>query len=214
MADDIPPLVERYQRLVSEFLNLSPCGYGRNPIGSDGVDTKLFLAFFATNQDLLLQFLKDIRLVRFQMMCSKCGSSMTWVSCPHRPDGYIWRCRKGPRTSRCSHVTSIRHGSWFHRSYLSLSEVLLLTYDIMRRIPIAVLRLEYRFSSKTVSDWTMFCREAMLIYMRQHSSNMHFLVNRLKHTIWQPEGSISSRYPFPKTMPFCDQYVVSMQIVA
>jgi hypothetical protein len=86
-----------------------PCGYGRNPIGSDGVVTKFFLAFLATNQDLL-QFLKDIRPIRSQMMRSKCGSSMTWVSCPHRPDGYVWLCRKGPRTSRCSRVTSIRHG--------------------------------------------------------------------------------------------------------
>jgi hypothetical protein len=50
----------------------------------------------------------------------------------------------------------------------------------VRRIPTAVIRLAYHFSSKTVSDRTMFCREAMLVYMRQHSQRMKDPAQSLK----------------------------------
>jgi len=41
-----------------------------------------------------------------------------------------------------------------------------------------------------------------------------FLDNTFKYAIYSSESSIFSWYPFPKTMLFSDQYVVSMQMLA
>jgi hypothetical protein len=43
---------------------------------------------------------------------------------------------------------------------------------------------------------------------------MCFLVKRFEYTICYSECHIFSRYTFPETMLFWDQYVVSMQMLA
>jgi hypothetical protein len=42
---------------------------------------------------------------------------------------------------------------------------LYLTYNIVRRFPAHLIQQEYVFSSTTVTDWGMYCRETMLVYM-------------------------------------------------
>jgi len=48
----------------------------------------------------------------------------------------------------------------------------------------------------------------------ENSSNKHFSFNRFEYTFCHSEGSIFNWYPFPKTVPFCDQYVVSFHVLA
>jgi hypothetical protein len=47
-----------------------------------------------------------------------------------------------------------------------------------------------------------------LCQITENSSNIQF------STICQSEGSIFSRHPFTETILFCDQYVLSMQLMA
>jgi transposase-like protein len=61
--------------------------------------------------------------------------------------------------------TSIRHGSWFQQSKLTLLQILVLTYEILRREPANQIENEYSFSKRTIADWGMFCREAMLTFL-------------------------------------------------
>ena len=44
-------------------------------------------------------------------------------------------------------------------------EVLLLTYDIVRRVPAHTTKQENQFVSATITEWTKLCREVMLDYL-------------------------------------------------
>ena len=57
-------------------------------------------------------------------------------------------------------------------SHLTFLEILLLTYDIVRREPAHQIRQEHRFSTHTVADWGMFCRETMLVFMEGYSEKI------------------------------------------
>jgi transposase-like protein len=59
----------------------------------------------------------------------------------------------------------MRHKSWFQQSNLTLQEIMLLTYDIVCRVPATQIEHEYSFSSHTVADWGMLCRETMLVFL-------------------------------------------------
>jgi hypothetical protein len=41
-----------------------------------------------------------------------------------------------------------------------------LTYDIVCRVPVHIIRKEHRFCSDTIAAWGLFCRETMLVYMK------------------------------------------------
>jgi hypothetical protein len=62
-------------------------------------------------------------------------------------------------------MASIRRGSWFRQSKLTLLEILLITYDIVYREPAHRIHYEYGIASQTVGDWGMFCREAVLVFL-------------------------------------------------
>jgi len=58
----------------------------------------------------------------------------------------------------------LRNGSWFQQSNLTLLETILLTYGIVYREQAHQLQSEYRFSSHTLADWGMFCKDIMLVF--------------------------------------------------
>ena len=166
MADQISEIIAIYQRRLMDRQFSPAMSYGRLSFGREGVVTKLFLTFLFCDKEMSLQFLKDVGLIRTKMTCSSCGSNMTWSSDGHRKDGYRWRCRKRTSSFMCSVSASIRHGSWFRQCNLTLMEVMFLTYDIVRRVPAHSIHLEHQFGSGTIADWGLYCREAMLVYVK------------------------------------------------
>ena len=44
-------------------------------------------------------------------------------------------------------------------------EVLLLTYDIVRRVPVHTIQQEHQFGSATITEWAKLYREVMLDYV-------------------------------------------------
>ena len=89
---------------------------------------------------------------------------MTWSVDRSIPEGFSWRCRRKVSGVQCSESKSIKHGSRFQQSNLAFQEILLISYDIVRREPAHQIQ-EYRLTSGTVTDWRLFCREAMLVFM-------------------------------------------------
>jgi hypothetical protein len=81
-------------------------------------------------------------------------------------------CRKVPHGCRCNGSRSIRHSTWVSRSHLILLEVLILTYHIVRSLPAASIAIELQVDPTTVTDWTKFCREAMLEYVSASSQKL------------------------------------------
>jgi len=78
--------------------------------------------------------------------------------------GFRWRCRRKVAGVKCSKSKSIKTGTWFRQSNLTFRELLLITY-IVRRETARFTKEKYSLSSNTVADWSMFCRENMLVFM-------------------------------------------------
>jgi hypothetical protein len=65
----------------------------------------------------------------------------------------------------CRATASIKHGSWFQKSKLTFLEILLITYDIVCREPAHRIQNELSLGKQTVTDWGMFRRETMLVFL-------------------------------------------------
>ena len=81
---------------------------------------------------------------------------MTWHVDPIALEHFRWLYRRRGAGIRCSGSRSIRHGSWFQGSHLTLHEVIYLTYDTLRREPAKQIQREHQFSDHTIADWGMF----------------------------------------------------------
>ena len=90
---------------------------------------------------------------------------MTWSADSSLPEGFRWRCHRRVAAVRCNHSASIKLGSWFQQSNFTLQEILLITYDIVRREQANRIQTEYHLSAHTVTDWGMSCKEAMLVFL-------------------------------------------------
>jgi hypothetical protein len=65
---------------------------------------------------------------------------------------FISDVKGGLLGARCNQSASIRHGSWFQQSKLTLQEIILLTYIVCRE-PATNIQKEYRFSWHTIAHW-------------------------------------------------------------
>lgn len=68
-------------------------------------------------------------------------------------DKFTWRCKK------CKSRKSIRVGTWFERSHLSLSKVSQVTFFWCDRQRHEIVRREVDVSEHTIVDWFNFCRD-------------------------------------------------------
>jgi hypothetical protein len=107
--------------------------------------------------------LKKVGLLRIMMLCNNCGREMTWCPVSSVNEGVLWRWHKRVSGITCNQSASIRQGSWFQDSKLTIQEIPLITYDIVYCEPAHKIRSEYRFSDHSTADWGMFVRETMLL---------------------------------------------------
>jgi hypothetical protein len=87
-------IVAEYQermRAIMPFIHEG--SYDRQFMREDAGPNKEFLTFFFCNNDLAIQFLKDVSLLRSKVQCNTCGRDMTWCASADN-NRYRWRCRK------------------------------------------------------------------------------------------------------------------------
>ena len=72
--------------------------------------------------------LKEEKLLARNRICDICHSGMMFPDCSDRSDGYVWECRRQIGRKRHRTEKSIREGSWFEHSNLSIEEVVKFTY--------------------------------------------------------------------------------------
>jgi len=165
MVAQIKDIVAKYEECVRSMENVPRCSYGHRMLRSDGGPNRSFFFYLFTDKAMAIEFLKEIGLLRRTMQCDSCGRDMTWSVRSNLNDGFISRCQRRVAGAACDRYTSIRHRSWFHLSNLTLHEIMLLTYDIVCREPAHQIQNECCFSGHTVTDWGMFCRETMLVFL-------------------------------------------------
>ena len=120
-------MIQRMEQVVAEsedrlrkMQSLPRFSYGRDLVRKDGATNRIFLTHLFGHRELAIQFLEDVGLIRCKLQCSICERDMTWSANTHRAEGCSWRSRKRVGGVRCRGTASIRHGSRFQLSNLTL----------------------------------------------------------------------------------------------
>ena len=85
-------------------------------------------------------------------MCSVCEDQMKLVRCNDRSDEFKWECRRQINNKRHKVENSIRSGSWFAKSNMTLEEILQFTYWWCQDLDQAQIRHELGLNSNTGVD--------------------------------------------------------------
>ena len=133
MVQQMQELVAQYEERLREMQLIPRLSYGRRLLRRDGAPNRTFLTSLFIRHELAIEFLKDVGLIPSKVQCNICQRDMLWTAYPDRSGGFRWRCRKSVARVRCRGTASIRHGSWFRLSNLTLLEIIAITYDILRR---------------------------------------------------------------------------------
>ena len=94
----------------------------------------------------------------FSIYCVRCfeGRLTLKNDSSYGRDDFIWRCTK----KECGYKVSVRAGSWFENSHLTLKEFVKLTYYWVHKTRQETARRWVRINcEETVVDWYNFCRE-------------------------------------------------------
>jgi hypothetical protein len=156
MVDNISIIYTQYKERLRAMYKLARFSQGHRMVRSDGAPNRAFFHNLFNDHSMATEFLKDIGLIRRTMQCDSCGQDMKWSERQDINDGVQWRCQRRVAGARCNWSASIRHGSWFQHSRLTLEVIILLTYDIVCREQVVKIQMEYCFSEHTVAAWGMF----------------------------------------------------------
>ena len=94
-------------------------------------------------------------LLATNMVCAKCGNQMEEKEYDRVADKVTWRCP----LQQCRTITSIHHGSFFERSYLTLKTLIDFLYYWSIELPDVKIQYQLEVDEKTVTDWTNMIRE-------------------------------------------------------
>ena len=82
------------------------------------------LKYVLKDRQSTLEWCFENRLLPKQKQCEQCERAMTLSKCIKTSDKLRWRCQKNDHTLE----KSVREGTWFEKSNLTIEEVIELTY--------------------------------------------------------------------------------------
>lgn len=124
------------------------------------------------SKEVTINWLMEQKLIASKQECERCGNDMVLVKCEDRSDGFRWECRKQVSGRRHKFTVSIRKGSWFEESNLTIEEVLKYTYWWTQGLDQCQIRRQLRMSPNTAVDWDSFCRETCEVTMLDKSEKI------------------------------------------
>jgi transposase-like protein len=128
---------------------------------------KLFeLRELLSSPSATIAYLRRIRLLAPSVKCPKCGAHMS-ESKHACADGFRWRCNK----RECRVTLSIRNGSFFAGSHLSLADQMLFVHLWCRGYSSSLIEADFNFSHVTIGDWSRFCRDICLWHIETDLDN-------------------------------------------
>ncbi|KFM62518.1 hypothetical protein X975_17148, partial [Stegodyphus mimosarum] len=101
-------------------------------------------------------------LIGTYFVCCKCGENMRLCERKGSMDGFEWRCRKQGKVNAHDVRRSVRKGSWFSHSHLSMCDILRITRCWFLRMGNDSVMQEVKVHEHAVVDWFMFCREVCM----------------------------------------------------
>lgn len=118
------------------------------------------------DNDKCLEWLAKRRLVRNELQCPTCGILCAYVAFAQGIDGRRWACR-------CGFRKSVRDGSFFTGSHLSLKQIVIAVYCWCYDLPQTFMKHEAEITDDgTIVDWCNFMREECEVWMSTHSETI------------------------------------------
>ena len=124
------------------------------------------------DKEMLVHWLMDKELMAKERSCPMCAGEMSLTRCEDRSDGLKWECRKQVNGKRHKTEVSIRKGSWFDNSKMTLEENLKLTYWWCQDLDQSQIKHELGLAESTGVDWDNFCREVCEITLLENSEKL------------------------------------------
>lgn len=120
------------------------------------INVNFKLCGLSNDPDGVIEWCMDVGLIASRYVCPVCGEEMKLSERMDLIDKKEWHCNRNGHM-KCNR--SIRKGSWFERSKLSMYEILMITKMWCMKIENDWIMAELGVSSRTVCDWENFCRE-------------------------------------------------------
>ncbi|XP_014783956.1 uncharacterized protein LOC106879048 [Octopus bimaculoides] len=116
--------------------------------------------------DAAVTWLAKHRLISNSIVCPTCGEPCTVVRYQQSCDGRQWGCAKD------RFIMSIRKGSIFAGSHISLSKLIWLMYLWSREHQQIEMSHETDVGERTISDWCHFIRERLEWFLEDHPTEL------------------------------------------
>lgn len=122
---------------------------------------KFFFNLERDGKRRVIEWCMEKGLIASRYECPRCNCDMKLKERKDAQDGFEWRCQK---TGENAHLVkrSVRKGSWFEESNLSIVKVLCMTRMWFTKCSRKCIMSELDVSGPTVTDWKMFCREVCM----------------------------------------------------
>lgn len=172
----VKEVVLKYQDLLKEKV-LMRISSNRLILGKNGVGSRLFYMELFRNRELFMDFLREVGLIKSNNICEKCGKNMKLLK-KNVSDGVAWKClnyvteKTTFKRKKCGAERSFRFGSWFSLSKLTLDEIILITYEIVKGTRTGDISEEYAFTSAACADWRRFVNHTILEYIQENSKKV------------------------------------------
>lgn len=111
------------------------------------------------NHDTIVHLLRQLGLLSMSGWCDLCGDEMVERNASRGP-GTMFYCFK----RSCRKSKSIRFGSFFEKSKLSLCDAMLFLHLWSKGYSEKLIADDFPFSAPTVVDWSRYCRDLCLYH--------------------------------------------------
>ena len=124
------------------------------------------------DKEILIHLLMNEGLMAKERCCPMCAGEMSLTWCEDRSDGLKWECRKQINGKKHRAEVSIRRGSWFDNSKMTLEEILKLTYWWCQDLDQTQIKYELGLAESTGVDWDSFCCEVCEITLLENGEKL------------------------------------------
>lgn len=111
-------------------------------------------------------------LIASKYKCPTCGLKMILSPFLRLEDGWMWRCQRNIMGKRHYIKRSVRKGSWFENSSLSLVKLLSMTYMLIANYKCKLIAHELKITINTIPEWRKFYRLVCVNACLNESSNV------------------------------------------
>lgn len=115
----------------------------------------------------VIRWFQQKKIIKTEFKCDSCANWMNWTKYSRSKDGFVWKCQS-KECPKYKSIKSIRVGSFFARSNISLQKWLHVMYLWCERIGETAAGRQVNISEKTMIDFYSSFREICTRYFQKN----------------------------------------------